>query len=210
MKTKSEDSSINTLNNLLQNLINEPSDSKVSLGSILDNLNQKSFALLMMVLVLPNCIPIPSPIGVSTVFSLPLLLISGQLVFGRKTPWIPESWKRYSINRSLLTKFINTLYPYLKRIGSILKPRMLFLILPGTERFLGVCWLIFALTIAIPVPLTNFLPGVGILISSMGMLEKDGLAMIIGLVIGFIGVIFTALLLTVGVVFFTDIIPFLR
>ena len=194
---------------LLRNLTNDSSLPTVSLGSLVDALNKKSFVLLLLVLVLPNCVPIPVPPGVSTVLALPLLFLSLQLMLGRKTPWLPESWKRYTIKRSLLIKTVNAIEPYLKKIDSVLKPRMLFLIKPGTERILGFCWLMFSISVAIPLPMTNFVPSVGLLISALGRLERDGFVMLTGLIIGFSGCVFTVALLTFGVVILKDILLFL-
>jgi hypothetical protein len=44
--------------------------------------------------------------------------------------------------------------------------------------------LIFSLAIALPGPLTNFVPSIAMFIIGFGMLTYDGLAIIIGLIIG--------------------------
>ncbi|MDF0678138.1 MAG: exopolysaccharide biosynthesis protein [Nitrosomonas sp.] len=48
--------------------------------------------------------------------------------------------------------------------------------------FIGLFSFIFSISIALPVPLINFLPGLGILIMSLGLLSKDGLTIIAGMI----------------------------
>ncbi|MCA9423307.1 MAG: exopolysaccharide biosynthesis protein, partial [Nitrospira sp.] len=47
----------------------------------------------------------------------------------------------------------------------------------------------------LPIPLTNFPPGWGILIMSLGLLSKDGITILIGMIIGTIGVGITMIIL---------------
>lgn len=69
-----------------------------------------------------------------------------------------------------------------------MQPRMTYISVSTWERFIGVFAFVFAVSIALPVPLTNFLPGWGILIMSLGLLNRDGLTILVGILIGTVGI----------------------
>jgi len=54
-------------------------------------------------------------------------------------------------------------------------------------------------------PLSNYIPGLGILIASFGMLSKDGLVIILGIVVGCIGVAISITAIFLGLEFITTL-----
>src|SRR5690606_668073 len=111
-------------------------------------------------------IPIPIPPGGSTVFSIPLLFLTLQMVWGRRTPWLPEWLKQKHISQSFMLKLLGIISPHLAKIERILRPRLTFAESRFGEKLTGAFWLLFSVSIAVPLPMTNFIPGIGILISS--------------------------------------------
>jgi len=47
-------------------------------------------------------------------------------------------------------------------------------------------------------PFTNFIPALGIIAMSLGLLSRDGFIILIGIVIGVIGTIFTLAIIILG------------
>jgi hypothetical protein len=182
----------------LEDLIHESRGESVTLRSLLHSLRESGFGMLMIVLVLPNCVPIPVPPGMSTIFSIPLLFLTLQLIAGRHEPWIPERLAAKEIKLAFLRTVVARISVHLRRIERFVKPRLMFVTSPIGERLLGICWLLFAISIAIPLPMTNFLPGVGILVSGFGLLNRDGAVVLAGVGIGFAGIVGTILVLTIG------------
>lgn len=182
----------------LEQLIHESHGDSVTLGDIVRRLRERGFGMLMLVLVLPNCVPIPIPPGISTLFSLPLLFLTVQMLWGRTEPWIPEKLARRQIKLQYLRSIVNHIMPPLRRVQKYMKPRFAVASSKSGERFVGLCWFIFALSIAVPMPMTNFLPGVGILVSAFGLIGRDGYIMFTGLAIGTVGVFLTSQLLLLG------------
>lgn len=161
-------------------------------------LHERGFGLLMLVLVLPNCVPVPLPPGISTIFSLPLLFLSTQMLMGLDSPWLPGWLHKKKINRKTLAKIISRANPRLKKIEILLRPRLSFASTRTGEKLLGGFWLIFSLSIAIPLPMTNFIPGVGILVSALGLLSKDGVVLLLGILIGLGGIVVTTMVIFLG------------
>jgi len=59
--------------------------------------------------------------------------------------------------------------------------------------------LIFSSFIVLPMPLSNFIPGLGILIISFGLLGKDGLVVICGIIVGLMGIAISTTAVVLGV-----------
>ena len=198
-----------TASEILEDAVHNQKADQVSLGELMHTLHERGFGLLMMVLVLPNCVPVPIPPGMSTVFSVPLLFLAVQMLWGMDSPWLPQFIRRRTIRREMLAKIVSAASPKLKKIEKLLHPRLSFTSTHTGERIIGVFWLIFALSIAVPLPMTNFIPGIGILVMSLGLLSRDGIAILIGIVIGLGGVAFTTLLLWLGKEAVVSLFPFL-
>ena len=85
--------------------------------------------------------------------------------------------------------------PWLRKIESYLHARLTYISVHAWERIIGIFAFIFTIPIALPIPLTNVLPGWGILIMSLGLLNKDGLTIIVGMTVGTIGIGITLVIL---------------
>lgn len=184
---------------VLEETVDNHTADDISLGELMRVLQERGFGLLMLVLVLPNCVPIPIPPGFSTILSVPLLFLALQMLVGKEVPWLPEWLKRKTIKRATLALMVAKIAPRLKVVERLLRPRFAFFESNAGERLIGLFWLIFALSISVPLPMTNFVPGVGILLMSLGLLSRDGLVILIGIVIGVLGCIFTISMLILGV-----------
>jgi hypothetical protein len=72
----------------------------------------------------------------------------------------------------------------MKKIEIFIKPRLGALTRDGASRIFGLLGLIMALTVCIPVPLTNTVPSFGIALMAIGFIMRDGLAILAGALIG--------------------------
>lgn len=184
---------------VLEETVGKHSADDVSLGELMRVLQERGFGLLMVVLVLPNCVPIPVPPGVSTVFSVPLVFLAVQMLIGHPVPWLPKWLRKKTIKRVTLAAMVSKLSPKLKIVEKLLKPRLTFFDSNAGERIIGFFWILFAISIAVPLPMTNFIPGIGILLMSLGLLSRDGLVILLGIIVGILGCAFTITVLLLGV-----------
>jgi len=183
---------------ILTRVVDGNNNDTITVEEIKNSLNERGFGLLMAVSSLPLCIPFPAPPGYTTFFSIPLFIFSIQMILGMDSPWLPKWVGNKRIKRTKLAKFIEKAVPLLRKIEKLLKPRMINSNIEGWEKLIGVSSFIFSISIAIPIPLTNLPPGYGILIMSLGLLSKDGLTILIGLIVGIMGVILTIFVLSFG------------
>ena len=168
---------------------------EISIGEMKNALHERGFGILMAIAALPICLPVPVPPGYTTLFSIPLFIFSIQMIIGMRAPWLPLWIEKKYIKRASLEKIVEKANPWLKKIEHRMQPRMTYISVHTWERIIGIFAFVFTVSIALPIPLTNFPPGWGILVMSLGLLNRDGLTILIGMIIGTIGIGITMIVL---------------
>ena len=161
---------------------------RISLGALRDALEDRGFGVLLFIFALPNLVPLNVPL-LSAVLGVPLVLLGAQLAYGAHKPWFPSWLTERSFARESFTAVVLRALPYLERIERLLRPRLLALTTWTGERFVGSAVLILAIVLTLPIVFGNWLPSFAIAIIGLALVEKDGLAIVIGLIFGVIGLI---------------------
>ncbi len=172
-----------SLTELLTDLRDSLTDENVRVSAILEGFHERGFGFFLFALGLPSAIPIPA-MGMHTVVSIPMLLLTGQQALGRHTVWMPEIIRKQTVKRDLLVKIINHCIPWSLKLEKICRPRMAFMTQGIWSHIIGVLGFLMVTCIAVPLPLTNTVPAIGIIFMSAGVLVRDGLAVLIGAAIG--------------------------
>ncbi|MDA0902119.1 MAG: exopolysaccharide biosynthesis protein [Proteobacteria bacterium] len=186
-----------TTTQILRNVVNGSKSDRISINDLMAAMDAGGFGLVMMIFSLPILIPLPPPLP--SLISIPLIIFSFQMIIGFTFPHLPKSLSNFSVKREVLAKMAEKSNQYLMRFEKLLKRRLTFLSKGWSERLIGLCIFIFSLSILVPLPFTNLLPGVGILIISFGLLGHDGLVIIVGLFVGAMGLIVTTITVYAGV-----------
>jgi hypothetical protein len=182
-----------TLSRILTEIGEDPSRDEVAVEDLVVILGGRGKAGLMLLFALPNVLPAPP--GLSGVLGLPLLYLSFQMMLGR-VPWLPGIIGDRSMPRDRFAQLVERLGPWLSRAERLLLPRWSPLVSHGAERVLGALCLVLAAVLALPIPFGNMLPAFAICLIALGILERDGVWVAIGTVVGT-----GALLLVAGVVY---------
>lgn len=163
-------------------------DDHLRLGDLVSGLRQTVFGVLLFVAVLPAFIPIP---GAAGLISGPLVMLVGaQLLVGMRKPWLPEFAARRGPYRRTMARFRDRLSPWLRRVERLVRPRMpLLLDHPVASSFSGLLLVLLGLLLALPVPFTNYLFGVLLLLFVFALLERDGALMLLAWISGTICVV---------------------
>lgn len=183
----------------LEDAMKKTSSDRISINDIMTSMNTGGFGLVLMFFSLPIIIPFPPPLP--SLIAIPLAVFSLQMIAGLKSPKLPRIISKTTIARSVLANIIEKSSVYFRKAEKLLKPRLVFLSTGIFERIIGLFILIFSSSILIPLPLTNFLPGIGILITSFGLIGKDGIVIILGISTGIIGITTTFVAIVLGVEF---------
>lgn len=161
---------------------------RISLGDLLQVLGDRAFGVLMLILSLPNAVGLGTIPGFSTVVGVPQIVIAIQMVMGMSRPWFPQWALRRSLAIGDFRLMAERAGPYLEKGERVLKPRLPALVSPVAERILGAVCLGLAIIVSLPIPFGNQPPAVAIALMSLGIVERDGLFVIIGLVASAIAV----------------------
>lgn len=151
---------------------------RVSVGDLLAALGDRAIGALMFFFAAPNILPVLP--GVSTLLGAPLLFLSAQLMLGMR-PWLPGFVTRRSLSRDDLATLVRRIVPWLAKAEKLLKPRAQLLVRPPVEHLVGLLCLVLAAVLMLPVPLGNTLPALAISVLALGVLERDGVWIALGL-----------------------------
>lgn len=153
----------------------------MTIGEIIEILHGRGLDVLIILLTLPFCTPIPLP-GLSTPFGL-ILMFFGLRIALRQHPWLPGRLLNKQIPYPTLAKLINAALAIATRLEKVLHPRLRFFKeWPSLNFVNGMSILVsaFVLALPLPIPFTNTLPAWSILLTAAGMMENDGLVIISG------------------------------
>lgn len=158
-------------------------DDHLRLGDLLSGLRQTAFGMLLFVGVLPAFIPIP---GLAGAISGPVvMLIGAQLLIGLRKPWLPRFMARRGPHRKSMGRFRDTMAPWLGWLERLVRPRMeIVLDHPVASAFTGLLLVLLGLLLALPIPFTNYVFGVLMLLFVFALLERDGVLMLVAWLAG--------------------------
>jgi len=160
---------------------------RLTVADIIAVLRDRAFALLVVLLGLPNCLPMPPPIPL--VCGLLLLVIAVQIAAGMSSPWLPKRVLGQSIARSTVSRAVTRAVPLLRRLERWSRPRLSLFESALGMRGMGVLLLAMALALIVAPPFFGQIPlGLAVSLIGLGLVERDGVVVLVGLVIGGVGV----------------------
>lgn len=157
---------------------------RVKIDDILEAFHERGFGMILFIFALPMALPLPVPPGVNILLASPLILLTAQQALGFKEIWLPQRIRQKTLSAKSLIKMFDKAVPFVEKIELLARPRLGFLTQGLTSNLIGLAGLIMALTICIPLPLTNTVPSLGIACMAVGVLMRDGLAVLAGAIIG--------------------------
>ena len=160
---------------------------RVTLADTVAALGDRTIGGILLVLSIPTVMPVP--LGVSVLFNLPVLLFTFEMMRRGGTVDLPDWLLRRSVSTQTVARMIDGILPRLRMVEQMLTPRLRRLTASHFERWLGtICFVMAAIAIT-PLPLIGWLPGFGLIIIALGLIEHDGLAVAVGLGFGVASVI---------------------
>jgi hypothetical protein len=176
---------------ILERLAKEWKRERVALGDLVETMEQRGHGMLMLVLALPTLLPVNPP-GVAAIVGLPAAFVALQLVLRRRHVWLPGFLRRRSVETGQFRTIVEKTAPHIARIERLLKPRLTVLTESAGEWLIGLCVLVIALLLALPIPFTNVPLGLTIVLLSLGLIQRDGVVVLIGAAIALGAAVFIA------------------
>ena len=172
-----------SLGDQLEAIIAALPEDHLTLGQLLQVFGDEGLLLLTILLTLVFLIPVSIP-GVSTVFGAAILLVGISRVF-RRPLWLPAKLRARALPAARLRPALDGGLHWVRRLEKISKPYRLRGLVEGAlpELFNNLAFILAALLLMAPfgfVPFSNTLPGLALLLYAIGMIQRDGTAILLG------------------------------
>ena len=166
-------------------------DGEKTLGSVVDLFEEKSFALLFVLLLGVPALPLPTG-GATHVFEIVALLLALQLITGRDEIWLPQRWRNLDLAGAGQQRFINRLMRVIRWLERFSRPRLRFLFDRRAANVVyGTAVVVLTLGAFLAPPFTGLdtLPSMGVVLLSLGVLLEDFAFVGVALALGTGGVV---------------------
>lgn len=185
------------LSQRLAQIIERTDAERLSFTDLAAQLQSSAWGGLLFIFAAINVLPLPP--GTSVFFAIPLMIVSAQMVVGRKSPWFPARIDRRGVKKSELERLISKIQGVEARIERVLKPRLGRLTGPTATRVIGLVCFVWALLAAVPIPLFHMAPAAAILLFGLALLYRDGALVIVAGIAAVLSLAVDALLVGSGV-----------
>ncbi len=181
----------------LRTLLADADGRGMTIWEIEEHLKGRGVAVLVVLMAAPFVLPLLP--GASTPFGLAILFL-GMRIALRREPWLPEFIRRRHLSPAVLQRVISGGIKVAERMERIVRPRMKFLQQVRMIQLIGVSLAAGGLFLALPlpVPFSNTLPAFSIVLLAAGMMERDGLLVVIGHILGVLAWVLLIVLLALG------------
>jgi hypothetical protein len=172
------------LSQTLSQLLVEYTDRPLPLSELLKQVGSSGFGTIAGILTIPMLIPLPIPLaGFSALVGSGIILVGCQLALGYEKPYLPQRIARVELSPAASQKILKNINRLLKPLEKMSRHRFSkFSNSWWGCRITGVClaWDALLMSLPLPIPLTNLVPAYTILFLAIGLLEFDGLFILIG------------------------------
>jgi len=142
--------------------------------------------VVLLVLALPCCLPFVYILP--QLVALPMVVLAAQMATGRRAPWLPETLRKRHLPVAALLDVVTRAKRYGGWLERFAHPRLPAVTDDRATRIIGALLIVPCLSVLVPLPLTNTVPGIGIALTAVGLIERDALFVALGLIIALIWV----------------------
>ncbi|MEW6087277.1 MAG: exopolysaccharide biosynthesis protein [bacterium] len=188
------------LKDKLNEVTGKLSGESVTLSLIMELIEQEALLVFCIFLTIPFMVPVSIP-GVSTVFGAVIFLI-GLSIMLNCPPLLPKRFMEKKFPADKLRAALHKGAVWVERLEKISHPRLSYLTTgTGMVHFNGLMIVLGAVLLMFPfglVPLSNTLPGLAVMFLSIGILQKDGIYIMLGYITNIITIIYFMVLIITG------------
>jgi hypothetical protein len=167
------------------------SEGEKTVATLIDLFEEKSFAILFVVLLGVPALPLPTG-GATHVFEIIAMLLALQLIVGRNTIWLPQRWRGLELAGDKQQRFLASLMRLIRRLERLSRRRLGFLFDHKlSNSIFGLLVLAGSLGAFLAPPFTGLdtLPSLGVVLLSLAVLLEDFAIVVVALVVGVAGVV---------------------
>lgn len=175
----------------IDGLIAALTEHPISLRELLTVLKGRAYTLLLIIISLPFCLPIPLP-GLSTFFGTIIAIIGLRLSL-RLDPWLPARMLDTPLSAKVMLRVLVAARKVAASFEVLLRPRWSFLVDWAVLHHVNgamICISGVLLLLPLPVPFSNILPALTVVFLAAAALERDGYFVIFGVLLFILTLIF--------------------
>lgn len=163
-------------------------------GDLIDTFGEQTFAVLFVLLLAVPALPAPTA-GVTHVFEVIAMLLSLELLVGRRDVWLPMRLRRRRLDALARPAFADRLIRCVRSVERFARPRGRTLLRSRVGSMLyGLAAFALSVTAFVAPPFSGLdtLPALGVVVLSLGVLFGDAVIATAGLTIGAAGIALVA------------------
>jgi len=145
---------------------------RMTVEQLLEPLKRRAFGFLLLLLAIPNFIPVP--VGIGGIMGVLVVGLGLEMLVGLEHPWIPGFLKRRTMSRDGLLRFLDRIAPFTGRLEKACKPRLQRLSRRPFTFVSGAVMILVGILLALPIPFTNYLFGGMLVAFAFALVERDG------------------------------------
>ena len=161
---------------LLAELVDDAPQDHVTLVWLTDNLQERSFGIVMLLLAVMGLVP-----GASGVVGGLIGVLATQMVLGHRAPVFPRFIRSRAVETSKIARALGRVTPVLMHIEKLIRPRW-HTPFGVTQRVVGGFILVLGGALLVPIPLSNVPPSLVIALIALAYIEHDGVLLCAGLI----------------------------
>lgn len=170
------------LSEVLTAIVAATEGERVSLGEILDALDNRSYGPLLLLPAVIVVSPLGAIPGMPLVTGAIVFLFAGQMLIFVSHPWLPKMLRRFAFPREKLTYAVEHLNPWIQWTERAIHHRLdVFATWPGSYLIAPICLtlsVLFGLFGVIPFAVA--IPGGAVLLFALGLTARDGVLVLLG------------------------------
>ncbi|AER54781.1 exopolysaccharide biosynthesis protein [Pseudoxanthomonas spadix] len=190
-----------SLGDQLQQAIDGLPPDQISLDALLDQVGPQGLLLLTALLTLVFLIPVSIP-GVSTVFGAGILLVGVSRLL-RRPLWLPTRLRQRQLPADKLRNALGRGMVWVARLQKVSRPHRLPVLVDSriAETLNDAALVLGAVLLMAPfgfVPFSNTIPGLALLLLAIGLMQRDGVAVLLGHLLNGASIVYFGMLIGGG------------
>lgn len=164
-------------------------DAILTAAGLTEIIGPRSHVLAIFVFSLLNLLPAPP--GYNFLMALIIIAFSVMLLMNHQMR-LTGYFGGMKLPLKLIVKLLGILERLTGLIARVSAPRLSFLTVSALRPIVAIIGIVLGVAMLVPIPLTNMLPSIGLAMLCVGFLNRDGILAILGIVVGAIGMVITA------------------
>jgi len=154
-------------------------DPVLPMEELIGTFGERGFGALLLILGILSAVIGVIP-GTTTLLGIPIMIIGVQLLFRRDELWLPGWILKRDLPRPAFAEAAAKVKGRLERVERFSRPRLSFMSSDLSEALIGLMCVVWAAVLMLPLIGFNLVPSLIVAAFGFGLMQKDGVVMLIG------------------------------